>query len=161
MRGPDAGGDGPAVGRRWSQLSASKRGEMLELGRTLVSADLSDGRSSSGIETPSFCSSARRGREDQRSKKIVLEDSRKFMAPKECIKEEKPGYLELLSISSVGGQIHPSVPRKHGVEFLVRQRICFRVGHTVPVCKTFKPQDVRKRHIGEVLNKKAPRISQF
>jgi hypothetical protein len=130
---------------------------MLELGRTLASADLSDGRSSSGIETPSFCSSARRGREDQRSKRIVLEDSRRFMAPKECIKEAKPGYLEPLSISSLGCSGRANPPERssqHGAKLLVLQRICFRVGHTVPVCKTFKPQDIRKRHIGEVLNKK-------
>ena len=68
-----------------------------------MSADLRDGGSSLGIERPSFCSKERRVRDDQRSSTMVLEDSRRPMALKECIRDAKPGYLERLSTSDFCG----------------------------------------------------------
>src|SRR6266850_251081 len=85
-----------AEGTRWSQESASRRAGMREAGRTAARADLKDRRSSAGRERPNFCSRARRAREDQRSRTMGLEGSRRPMAPKECIRGPKPGYLHSL-----------------------------------------------------------------
>ena len=101
------GGDGDdddddeawAAGMRCSQLSASRRVWMRSAGRTLARADLRDGKSSLGIDRPSFCCKERRIREDQRSSTIVLEDSRRPIALNEYIRDAKPGYLEGLLAS--------------------------------------------------------------
>ena len=77
------------------------------------------------------------------------------MTPKECIMEAKPGYLRLLLATSLWrkrrNHILPERPAQHGAEILVLQRVGLRVVHAIPVGKAFEPQNVRKRHIGEVL----------
>jgi hypothetical protein len=89
----EAGAGAGAEGMRWSQVRAWRRAGMREGGRTVASADLSDGRSLSGMVMLNFCSRARRVREGQRSRTMVLEDSRRPMVLKECIRDAKPGYL--------------------------------------------------------------------
>ena len=73
---------------------------MRSAGRTLAKADLRDGRSSLGMDRPSFCSKERRMRDDQRSSAMVLEASRRPIALNECVIDAKPGYLEELLTSN-------------------------------------------------------------
>ena len=49
--------------------------------------------------------------------------------------------------------ILPECPSQHGAEFLVLQGVRLCVGHTIPISKTFEPQNIRKRHIGKALKK--------
>jgi hypothetical protein len=132
---------------------------MRSAGRTLARADLRDGKSSLGMDRPSFCSKERRVRDDHRSSTMVLEDSRRPIALNECIRDANPGYLEELLTPNSLQQRHgnsiilPECPSQHGAEFLVLQRVRLCVGHTVSIGKTFKPQKIRKRHIGKALKK--------
>jgi len=121
--------DVEAEGMRWSHVRASRRGGRRDAGRTAVSADLRDGRSSAGRERPNFCSRARRVREVQWSRAMGLEGSRRPMIPKECIRDEKPGYLRFVvntrrfvcGRGRMGEMFYLSVPRN-----MVRSSSSFR-----------------------------------
>lgn len=79
------------------------------------------------------------------------------MALNQCIRDAKPGYLEELltsnSLEHGNRVILPECSSQHGAEFLVLQGVRLCVGHTVPISKTFKPQNVRKRHVWKALKK--------